>query len=392
MTVLYFDCISGAAGDMLLGALIDAGASETAIRASLEGLAVAEWDLEVSRVTKSGLAAPQVTVRTNETETSRRHADIKALLERATLNEGVRRRALATFQLLAEAEARVHGSDPDQIHFHEVGAVDALVDIVGCAAALEDLAPSRVTSSPLVTGRGWTKSAHGDLPVPAPAVLEILRGIPLSERGDEELVTPTGAAILRSVCDSFGQMPTMAVDVTGYGAGRRDHPWPNVVRVLLGRETSAVTSDDQSWLIEANIDDMNPELIPNCIEALIEAGASDAWTNPIVMKKGRPAFTLSVLVKDAARSLVLDVLYRETTTLGVRMHAVEKDELEREWVNVPVMGQQVRVKLGLRGNKIVSVSPEYEDALIAARAEGVPLREVYDKALAEAARKLKGRL
>jgi uncharacterized protein (TIGR00299 family) protein len=243
-----------------------------------------------------------------------------------------------------------------------------------------------------VTGRGWTTSAHGDLPVPAPAVLEILRGVPLSERGDQELITPTGAAILKAAAESFGPMPAMTLDSVGYGAGTRDLEWPNVVRVLVGRESPVSGEEDRAWLVETNIDDMNPELIPNCIEQLIGAGASDAWTSPIVMKKGRPAFTLSVLARESVRAAVLEVLYGETTTLGVRMHPVTKDELEREWIKVQVLDQQVRVKLGLRGNNIVSVSPEYEDAIIAARAEGVPLREIYDRAQAEAAIRLKGRL
>lgn len=391
MKVLHFDCISGAAGDMLLAALIDGGASESAVRAALEGLRLPDWELTVTPTSKSGLRANQVKVSTTDTSTSRRYGDIQALLESADLNHGVKQRALATFRVLAEAEAKVHGSKPEDVHFHEVGAVDALVDIVGCAAAIEDLGPERITASSLVTGRGWTDSAHGQLPVPAPAVLEILRGIPLSERGTDELVTPTGAAILRAATDSFGPMPEMTVGSVGYGAGERDLAWPNVVRVLVGQDTKD-GDGEQSWLIETNIDDMNPELIPNCVERLISAGASDAWTSPIVMKKGRPAFTLSILVRGNAREETLDVLYRETTTLGVRMHPVTKDELEREWVQVQVLEQQVRVKLGLRGNHIVSVSPEYEDALIAARAEGVPLREIYDKALAEAANKLKRRL
>ena len=392
MSTLYFDCISGAAGDMLLAALLDAGASESAVRTSLEGLGISGWELAVTTTGKAGIRSSQVTVRTTDSETSRRYSDIKALLERATLPDGVRRRASQTFRVLAEAEAKIHGHEPEDVHLHEVGALDALIDIVGCSAALEDLAPTRVVASSLVTGRGWTDSAHGRLPVPAPAVLEILRGVPISERGTHELVTPTGAAILKATTDSFGAMPAMTIDSIGYGAGQRELQWPNVVRVLIGRDVSETGGEDKSWIIETNIDDMNPELIPNCIERLIGAGASDAWTSPIVMKKGRPAFTLSVLVRESARTETLDVLYRETTTLGVRMHPVTKDELEREWVQVQVLDQQVRVKLGLRGKHIVSVSPEYEDALVAARAEDVPLREIYDKAIAEAANKLKRRL
>ena len=392
MSLLYFDCISGASGDMLLGALIDAGASEAAVREALDGLRLPGWELEVTQVTKGGLSASRAEVRAEDVGTGRPHSEIRALLERATLDAAVRRRALATFRVLAEAEAKIHAGKPDDVHFHEVGGVDALVDVVGCAAALEDLSPDRIAASSLVTGRGWTRSAHGDLPVPAPAVLEILRGVPLTERGSEELVTPTGAAILKAATDSFGPMPQITIDAIGYGAGERDLDWPNVVRVLIGRPANDTESDEQSWLIETNIDDMNPELIPNCIESLIAAGASDAWTSPIVMKKGRPAFTLSVLVRDEVRNAALDIIYRETTTLGVRMQPVTKDELEREWISVSVSDQQVRVKLGLRGDRIVSVSPEYEDALIAARAEGLPLREIYDRALAEASIKLKKRL
>ena len=392
MSTLYFDCISGAAGDMLLAALLDAGASESAVRKSLDGLGLSEWEMSVKTTEKSGLRCTQVTVTTTEGAPSRRHSDIKALLERASLPDNVRQRALQTFGVLAEAEAKIHGQSPEDVHFHEVGAIDALIDIVGCSAALEDLAPAQIAGSGLVTGRGWTDSAHGQLPVPAPAVLEILRGVPLTERGIEELVTPTGAAILRTATDSFGPMPSMSVDSIGYGAGHRDLPWPNVVRVLIGRQGSKAEGEEQSWLIETNVDDMNPELIPNCIERLIGVGASDAWTSPIVMKKGRPAFTLSVLVRESVRNETLEVLYRETTTLGVRMHPVTKDELEREWVQVQVLDQQIRVKLGLRGKHIVSVSPEYDDALLAARAEDVPLREIYDKAIAEAANKLRRRL
>jgi len=390
VSILHFDCISGAAGDMLLAALIDAGASESAVRHSLDGLGLPDWRLDIERTSKAGLSARQATVHTNDTATSRSHGEIKALLARSALAEPVRQRALLAFRILAEAEAKVHDSDPEQVHFHEVGGVDALIDIVGCSAALEDLSPQRISASALVTGRGWIPSAHGELPVPAPAVLEILRGVPLSERGSDELITPTGAAILKAATDSFGSMPPMAVDSIGYGAGSRDLAWPNIVRVLIGREASQ--GEDGAWMVETNIDDMNPELIPNCIEVLIAAGASDAWTSPIVMKKGRPAFTLSVLVRESVKAAVLEVLYRETTTLGVRMQPVTKDELEREWIKVQVLDQEVRVKLGLRGKKIVSVSPEYEDAIIAARAEGLPLREIYDRAQAEAAIRLKGRL
>lgn len=390
MTTLYFDCFSGAAGDMILGALLDAGAPESAIRASLDALELPGWELSVEEVTKGALRATQVSITASDPSESRSYGRIKELIQDAPLRRRVQERALRAFRALAEAEGKIHGIEPDEVHFHEVGSVDAIVDIVGCAAAIDHFDPARIVTSPVATGRGWTESAHGPLPVPAPATLELMRGAPLEQRGDQELITPTGAAILAAVTDRYGDMPRFRVQATGYGAGRRELEWPNVVRVVVGTDDPA-SSIDHAWLIETNIDDMNPELIPNAIESLIGAGASDAWTSAIVMKKGRPAFTLSVLTKEAARESVLDVVYRETTTLGVRLQKVEKDELEREWVNVEVSDQKIRVKLGLRGREIVSISPEYEDALVAARAAGVPLREIYDKALAEATAALKKR-
>lgn len=390
MTTLYFDCFSGASGDMLLGALLDAGAPEETVRGALDSLELPGWRMTVGTVQKGPVRAIQVGIDVDETAPPRRYGEIRDLIGNSSLGRRIQERAMGAFRALAEAEARVHDVDVDEVHFHEVGGVDAIVDIVGCAAALEHFNPVRVVTSPIATGRGWTDSAHGSIPVPAPAVLELLRHAPLEQRGDHELITPTGAAILVAATDRFGDMPRLRLESTGYGAGRRDLEWPNVVRLLVGGD-DPVSSVDEAWLIETNIDDMNPELIPNAIESLIAAGASDAWTSPIVMKKGRPAFTLSVLAKESARDAALDVLYRETTTLGVRLQRVQKDELEREWVNVEVSDQKIRVKLGLRGREIVSISPEYEDALVAARAAGVPLREIYEKALAEATAALKKR-
>ncbi len=388
MTLLYFDCFSGAAGDMLLAALIDAGAPEETIRRALESLDIPAWELQVEQVTKQGIRATQVNVITHDSATSRNYRDIRTLLENAPLAHGVRARAMKTFQVLAEAEGKIHGREPQEVHFHEVGGIDAVVDIVGCAAAIEHFSPSRIVTSPLVTGRGWVDSAHGRLPIPAPAVLEILRGVALEERGDQELVTPTGAALLVVASDSFGPMPALHLNATGYGAGRRDLDRPNVVRVVVGSEI-AQESRGEAWLIETNVDDMSGELIPYCIESLLRAGASDAWSTPIVMKKGRPALTLSILVGAENRERVLDTLYRETTTLGARLQRVDKDELQREWIEVEVAGEPVRVKLGRRDGDTVTASPEYEDALRVARSSGLPLREVFELASARA-RSLRG--
>lgn len=391
MNLVYFDCISGAAGDMLLGALIDAGVPEDVIRSELEGLGIQGWDLRVSTVTKSGLRAVQVSVAVDDDAPERDHAAIRAIIRDASMSEPVRQRALHTFRLLAEAEAKVHDVHPDDVHFHEVGGLDALIDVVGCAAAVEHLRPERIVTSKLVTGRGWTSSSHGSLPVPAPATLEILRGATIEERGEHELITPTGAAILAAASSSFGPMPPLQLNAIGYGAGTADLEWPNVVRVLVGTPVDEPVPEGP-WLIETNIDDMSPELIPHSIDALIRAGASDAWTSPILMKKGRPAITLSVLVADDLKEAVLDVLYRETTTLGARLQRVAKDEIGREWIEVSVGGESLRVKLGRRGGSVVTVSPEYDDAARAARATGMSLREVFEQATAEAKRKLDQRV
>ena len=390
MTILYFDCSSGAAGDMLLGALLDAGASGEKVRSALDALEIPGWDLEVRATTKGGLRALRAIVATDDDATSRTYATIRAIIEQASLDEGVRARALRTFEVLAQAEANIHRVVLEDVHFHEVGGVDAMIDIVGCAAAIESLGATEIVTSPIATGRGWTNSAHGVIPVPAPATLEILKGAPLIERGERELITPTGAAILAGASRSFGPMPPLRLEAIGYGAGSGDLDWPNVVRVLVGSPLPQTGSE--AWLIESNIDDMSPELIPHAIGSLLRAGASDAWTTPIVMKKGRPAITLSVLVASEHKDAALDALYRETTTLGARLQQVGKDAIDREWIEVEVDAHLVRVKLGRRGGEVVTVSPEYEDAAGVARATGRPLREVFDRATAAAKARLEGRV
>jgi uncharacterized protein (TIGR00299 family) protein len=381
MKALYFDCISGASGDMVLGALIDAGADVNRIRDQLSSLSMDEWELEVHEVTRGSIRATRCDVVVANDDTERSYSDVLDLLSAGDLSAGVEERARRAFDILARAEARVHGVPVEQVHFHEVGARDAIVDIVGSAAALESLEPDDVITSPIPTGRGFVDSAGGTLPIPAPAVIEILRGATLYERGDAELVTPTGAALLAAFTDRFDAMPSLELEATGYGAGRRDTGRePNVLRVLVGRAVEASPTAPTAILIETNIDDMSPELLPYVIDSLLAAGAQDAWLTSIVMKKGRPAFTLSVLVGRAEIDRVLDVVYRETTTLGVRVREVAKDELAREWMEVSVSGQPVRVKLGRRGGEIVTLAPEHDDAARVARATGLALKDVYAEA------------
>jgi pyridinium-3,5-bisthiocarboxylic acid mononucleotide nickel chelatase len=392
MKVLYFDCISGASGDMILGALIDAGADIERVRDELASLRVSGWDLDVSTVTRGSIRATRCEVTVTD-DTERSYADVVSLLARSDLTDSVKGKVRRAFEVLARAESKVHGVPLEQVHFHEVGALDAIVDIVGSAAALESLAPVEVITSSIPTGRGFVDSADGPLPLPAPAVTEILRGATLYERGEAELVTPTGAALLAAFTDQFDSMPPLELEATGYGAGTRNRGGePNVLRVLLGRGAEARVQRPTAILLETNIDDMSPELLPYVIDSLLAAGAQDAWLTPIVMKKGRPSFTLSALVGAAEMDRVIDVIYRETTTLGVRVGEVTKDELAREWFEVDVSGQSVRVKVGRRGGEIVTMAPEHDDAAKAARATGLPLKEIYSEAVTLARSVVVGRL
>jgi uncharacterized protein (TIGR00299 family) protein len=364
---------------MILGALLGAGASEEVIRGSLDALKLGGWTMQIEQVNKGSLAATEVTVHADAGPTSRRYPDIKQLIHASRLSSGVKARALATFAVLAEAEAKVHGAPLEDVHFHEVGGVDAIVDIVGAAAGLESLGAELVVCSPIATGRGITESLHGTIPVPAPAVLEILHGAPLFERGAQELITPTGAAILAAASARFGPMPAMVIDSVGYGAGNRETDVPNVLRVITG--TSIDQETGTNLLIETNLDDMSPELVPYAIERLLEAGAVDVWSTAISMKKRRHGILLSILVPERSGRAVLDVLYRETTTLGARVRRVEKEELERHFETAGVEGHPVRVKIGTHNGEVTTVSPEYEDAAKVARLTGLPLTEVYRRAV-----------
>ena len=386
MRTIYFDCSSGAAGDMIVGALVDSGVPFSVITDSLASLNIDGLSARTVRTTKGAVRATGFEVDSTDDARHRAYRDIVALIEASTLTEGVRQRALNAFELLARAEAKVHGTSIEEVHFHEVGGMDAIADIVGACAALDHIDPQRVIVSPIATGRGSTGSMHGTIPVPAPAVLEMLAGAELFERGTRELITPTGAALLASWADSFGEMPPMRLDSVGYGAGTADLEWPNVVRVLVGNLTDAPRQEITTELIETNIDDMSPELLPYVIERALGAGALDAWATPVHMKKGRIGALLSVLVEQGAAQPVLDVLFRETTTFGVRISTVEREVLDRKFLEVEVEGHTVKVKVGYRDGIAISSSPEYEDAAQVARATGMALKDVYREALEKASR------
>jgi uncharacterized protein (TIGR00299 family) protein len=385
--VAYFDCIAGISGDMALGALIDAGAPFDDIRTQLTGLPLEPFTVNLEEIETQGVRALRAVVSSPASAIIRTYASIRTLLDAADLDPTVRNTAQRIFRRLAEAEARVHKKEVELVTFHEIGAVDSVVDIVGVAAGLNLLGIERVFSSPIPTGMGMIRTDHGLMPVPGPAVTELLRGAPMYSRGvTAELVTPTGAAILAAVAEGYGELPLIRVESVGYGAGAQRLDFPNVLRILVGVEEeraagSTAPESPGEIVLETNIDDLNPELYEYVMERLFAAGAQDAWLTPIVMKKSRPAVTLAVLCSTEREPTLRQVLFRETGTLGVRTTAVEKHVLERELVKVETTHGPVAVKIGLLEGKRVSVAPEYEDCARVARDAGVPAREVYEEAL-----------
>ncbi len=382
MTLAYFDCFSGISGDMTLGALVDAGVSLDVLRAELAKLNLPGYDLKAEKVNRSGIAATKVHVVIDQKDQKSRHlADILSIIEASTLSAAVKEKSSRVFTRLAEAEAKVHGTTPDNIHFHEVGAVDAIVDIVGSVIGLELLGISQIMASAINVGSGMVKTAHGMLPIPAPATAELLTNIPYYQSSTQfELTTPTGAVIISTLGFSFGLMPSMKVERTAYGAGDKEFPGiPNVLRLMIGQPISGY-EEDTSIIIETNIDDMNPQVYDYLIEKLMQQGAHDAYLTPIIMKKGRPAVLLSVLTDRLKSDVVLDTIFRETTGIGVRIHKVGRKKLTREIKTVDTMYGNVRVKISKRGDDILTITPEYEDCRRIAEEKQVPLKQVMEEA------------
>jgi uncharacterized protein (TIGR00299 family) protein len=381
-TVAWWHCFAGIAGDMALGSLIDAGADLDGVRTVLEGLPVRDWEIGAEPVLRGGVAATRLVVHAAETAVVRTHAHIAGLLTEARLPERVRTRALATFEVLAEVEGRLHRRPPAQVHFHELGGIDAIVDIVGTCTALELLDVDEVYASPVATGTGMIRSSHGVLPNPAPAVVELLRGAPTYGRDmPVELTTPTGAAMLAAMCVGWGPLPAMRIQTTGFGAGRRDlDGLPNAVQVVIGTTgdsayESAVTGGQPAVLLEANLDDATGEVLAHTVAAALDAGALDGWITPVVMKKGRPANVISILCDPALADQIAALLMAETGTLGVRGQTVGRWLARRTFAEVEVDGYPVRVKVSPG-----RVKAEYGDAAKVARRLGLPLREVTRRA------------
>lgn len=479
--VLYIDCFSGVAGDMMLGALLDLGVSLDHVVSTLEGLGLARWRISVTKGVVQGIAGTDVHVFVNgqqertphhdvwggipsagpdvlspETKSgakgrrgvsdtplifrdaAARHAfvlprypidrrghrddehphphtdhshhhhhqeggidslhagsskghsaphqhgrtfpEIRNLLQQSNLPDKVRHLAIRTFTLLAEAEAHVHGTNPDEVHFHEVGAVDAIIDIVGAATALVALDPDEVVCARPPLGRGFVQCQHGRFPLPSPAVLELLRGVPtVGTRLEAELVTPTGAALVRAFSTRFGDFPPMTIERIGIGLG--DARWPdrpNVLRLVVGSQD---IGDTQEWIVEANIDDMSPEWVPPLLQSLLDAGAKDVWCTPTLMKKGRPGFVVSAIIDEQSRFTVTNTLFRESTTIGLRTYPVNRTKLRRENVSVVTDLGPVSIKLAFDGQRIVNAAPELETCLAVARNAGVGLPDVFRLAM-----------
>ena len=395
MRIAYFDCFSGISGNMVLGALLDAGLELDVLREALAGLQISGYEIKARRVVKKHIACTLVDVETREVGVERHLSDILDIIGESTLPGDVKQTCGRIFTRLAEAEAKVHGLDVEDIHFHEVGGLDAIVDVVGSVAGLKLLGIEEVYSSPLHLGTGFVECAHGRFPVPAPATLELVRGVPTYGRDVEaELVTPTGAAIITTLAKGFGPSPTMEVEAIGYGAGYRDLPIPNLLRVSVGRALEPRErgyEEDIVTLMEANIDDMNPEFYEHVMARLFDRGALDVFLTPIQMKKSRPAVKLSALVREADLGGVLDVFFEETTTLGVRLYEVRRKKLAREEIVVGTRYGKVSVKVGRLGDAVKNISPEYEDCRRIAEREGIPLKEVYGEARRAAEERIHGR-
>ena len=392
MRVAHFDCFSGISGDMTLAALLDLGVPTEPIYAGIASLGL-PVRVDAERVKKGGFAATQIYVHAPDEDEERHLPEIEAIITRGQLTERQRELALKIFRRLADAEAKAHGIPVNEIHFHEVGALDSIADVVGSAIAVDLLGVDKFTASPVAVGSGTVQCAHGLMPVPTPATAELLKGVPLrSAPIKTELTTPTGAAILTSIVTEYVDTPRMAIEQIGHGAGSKDFlEQPNLLRIFLGRASSTPLPSggegpgvrgldaDIVWILETNLDDLPGEIIGYCLEQLFAAGALDVWTTPIQMKKHRPGVILSVIADDANLDALETILFQETQTFGVRRHRAERHKLKREAITVETPWGPVRCKRGWRDGQDAIVTPEYEDCARIAREHGIPLRCVYEK-------------
>ena len=384
--ILYFQCFSGISGDMCLGALMDCGVPKDHLDQEIDKLLLKGFYIEVKKINKKGIGCTKATIVQDTYQEFRHLPDILAIISNSSLSPWVKAMSAKAFNRLAKAEASVHQTTIDKIHFHEVGALDAIVDIVGTFVGVEYLQPTAVMSSPLPTGGGYVKCAHGILPVPAPATLELLRGVPLDNSFSEgELVTPTGAAIITTLTDHFGPIPSGVVQRLGYGAGTKEFSHPNLLRIML-IDTSltyspplSLSAGEKVGVLEANVDDMTGEDLGFLMEKIFATGALDIYYTPVLMKKNRPGQVITILFPLEKQHDIVSEFFAHSTSFGLRISHIDRITLRRisERIQLPSLGE-VRVKLGYLGDSLVQVSPEYEDCAAIARANNIPLKSVYD--------------
>ena len=382
MRTLYFDCFAGASGDMILGAMVAAGVDADALREQLALLNVEGFKVDFETTDRSGLSATYARVVTTDQSEHRHLADIRRIIEASGVTDAAKELSIRIFTRLAEAEARVHNEPVEKVHFHEVGALDAIVDVVGAAICFDLLKIERFVSSPLHVGSGMIEMEHGRFPVPPPAVTELLRGVPFYS-GDikGELLTPTGAAIITTVCQEYGPIPRIKTDRAGYGAGTREYEnFPNVLRVLIGETEDHTTASERLWMIETNLDDASPQIVGHVMDRVFEAGALDCYFTPVQMKKNRPGVLLSVLCGPDEKEAVMKLLFTETTTLGIRSYEVERRALRRSVVQVQTQYGRIGVKVAHLNGRVVNEMPEFEQCREAAIRANVPLKVVEEAA------------
>jgi len=380
MRIAYFDCFSGISGDMILGALLDLGWPVEELEKELAKLNLTGYKIKVKKVQKESITATQIKIETKNDEKKRRLSHILSIIERSRLEKEIKEISKDIFTKLARAEAKIHGKSPQEIHFHELGGLDTIIDVVGTVAGVKHLGIEKIYVSSLPLGRGFVKCAHGTLPLPAPATLELLKKVPVYGGNIEaELVTPTGAAIITNLAKNFGEIPPMRIESIGYGAGQRDLSIPNLLRISVGTMRNAYQEDIIS-LIETNIDDMNPEFYEHIINRLFKEGALDVFLTPIQMKKTRPATMLSVMASQEKIEKMIEIIFEETTTLGVRISRVKRRKLARESRSIETKYGKIEVKIARLNGVIKNITPSYEDCQKIALRLNIPLKKVYEEA------------
>ena len=391
MRIAYFDCFSGASGDMILGSLIDAGLGLRLLKQELGKLRIPTINLKVRKVVKAGISATQVIVEgRNEKRSHRNLKEILRIIERSGLEAKLKEKSKEVFERIASVEAKIHRKPMEEVHFHEIGGLDSVVDIVGSVWGLSQIGVDEIHVSKVNVGTGFVKCLHGILPVPAPATLSLMKGRPIFSSGvEKELLTPTGAALLTSLGSQFGPMPAMSVERIGYGAGRDDLPHPNLLRLIIGTSESNL-GKERAMVIETNIDDMNPQFYDYVMEKLFEVEVQEVFLTPILMKKNRPATLLTVICPSEKLPSVVEFLLRETTTLGLRWHEAERARADREILKLQTKYGEIHFKLARWEGRTINLSPEYEDCKRLALKKRIPLKDVFEEAKKVAMAKMEG--